>query len=73
MTATINELTAPRRGLVAALQRSMPRDEFFAGLLHSWLRQWPVGANYLRLEFARPPSSPAERADLARTGVPNAV
>src|SRR5215469_9195498 len=32
MTATINELTAPRRGLVAALQRSMPRDEFFAGL-----------------------------------------
>jgi hypothetical protein len=32
MTATINELTAPSRGLVAALQRSMPRDEFFAGL-----------------------------------------
>jgi len=32
MTATISELTAPRRGLVAALQRSMPRDEFFAGL-----------------------------------------
>ena len=32
MTATTNELTAPRRGLVAALRRSMPRDEFFAGL-----------------------------------------
>jgi hypothetical protein len=32
MTATANELTAPRRGLVAALQRSMPRDELFAGL-----------------------------------------
>jgi hypothetical protein len=32
MTATTNELIAPRRGLVAALQRSMPRDEFFAGL-----------------------------------------
>src|SRR5262249_52582813 len=32
MDATINALTAPRRGLVAALQRSMPRDEFFAGL-----------------------------------------
>jgi hypothetical protein len=32
MTATTNELTAPRRGLVAALQRSMPRDQFFAGL-----------------------------------------
>jgi hypothetical protein len=32
MTATINELTAPRRGVVAALQHSMPRDELFAGL-----------------------------------------
>jgi exosortase/archaeosortase family protein len=33
MTATTtNELAAPSRGLVAVLQRSMPRDEFFAGL-----------------------------------------
>ena len=32
MTATTNELTAPRRGLVAALRHSMPRNEFFAGL-----------------------------------------
>ena len=32
MTATINELTAPRRGLAAALRRSMARDELFAGL-----------------------------------------
>src|SRR5262249_15389284 len=32
MTATVNELTAPRRGLVAALQCSMARDELFAGL-----------------------------------------
>ena len=32
MTATSDELTAPSRGLVAALRHSMPRDEFFAGL-----------------------------------------
>jgi hypothetical protein len=33
MTATItNELATPRRGVIAALQRSMPRNEFFAGL-----------------------------------------
>jgi hypothetical protein len=32
VTATTNELTAPSRGLIAALRRSMPRDEFFAGL-----------------------------------------
>lgn len=32
MTATTDELTAPSRGLVAALRRSMTRDEFFAGL-----------------------------------------
>ena len=32
MTATSNELTAPSRGLVAALRHSIPRDEFFAGL-----------------------------------------
>jgi exosortase/archaeosortase family protein len=32
VTATTTEITAPRRGLVAALQRSMPRDELFAGL-----------------------------------------
>ena len=32
MTATTNELTAPSRGLVAALRHSMSRNEFFAGL-----------------------------------------
>jgi hypothetical protein len=32
VTATTNELTARRRGLVAALRHSIPRDEFFAGL-----------------------------------------
>ena len=32
MTATSNELTAPSRGLVAALRHSMPRNEFFACL-----------------------------------------
>ena len=32
MTATTNELTAPRRGLVAVLRHSIPRNEFFAGL-----------------------------------------
>ena len=32
MTATSTELTVPRRGLLAALRHSMPRNEFFAGL-----------------------------------------
>jgi hypothetical protein len=32
VTATSDELTAPSRGLVAALRHSMLRDEFFAGL-----------------------------------------
>jgi hypothetical protein len=32
MAATTTELTAPRRGLVAALQHSLPRNELFAGL-----------------------------------------
>src|SRR5262249_49078140 len=32
VTATTIELTAPRRGLVAALQHSLPRNELFAGL-----------------------------------------
>jgi hypothetical protein len=32
VTATTNELTAPRRGLVAALRHSISRDQFFAGL-----------------------------------------
>jgi hypothetical protein len=31
-TASTAELTAPRRGLVATLQRSLPRNELFAGL-----------------------------------------
>jgi exosortase/archaeosortase family protein len=32
VTATTTELTAPRRGLVAALQHALPRNELFAGL-----------------------------------------
>jgi hypothetical protein len=32
VTATTTEITAPRRGLVAALRHSIPRDQFFAGL-----------------------------------------
>jgi hypothetical protein len=32
VTATPAELTAPRRGLVAALQHALPRNELFAGL-----------------------------------------
>jgi hypothetical protein len=32
VTATPTELTAPRRGLVAALQHALPRNELFAGL-----------------------------------------
>src|SRR6266576_3826399 len=32
VTATPTELTAPRRGLVAVLQHSLPRNELFAGL-----------------------------------------
>jgi hypothetical protein len=32
VTATTNELTAPSRGLIAALRHSIPRDQFFAGL-----------------------------------------
>src|SRR5262249_33387981 len=32
VTATSTEFTAPRRGLVAALQHSLPRNELFAGL-----------------------------------------
>ena len=32
VTATTTEFTAPRRGLVAALQHSLPRNELFAGL-----------------------------------------
>ena len=32
VTATTAEITAPRRGLVAALQHALPRNELFAGL-----------------------------------------
>src|SRR5262249_32655450 len=32
VTATTTDLTAPRRGRVAALQHSLPRNELFAGL-----------------------------------------
>src|SRR5262244_694168 len=32
VTATTSEITGPRRGVVAALQHSLPRNELFAGL-----------------------------------------
>ena len=32
MTATVDQVTTPPRGLVAALRHSIPRNEFFAGL-----------------------------------------
>ena len=32
VTAHTTEITAPRRGVVAALQHSLPRNELFAGL-----------------------------------------
>src|SRR6516165_9005683 len=32
VTATTTEFTAPRSGLVAALQHALPRNELFAGL-----------------------------------------
>jgi hypothetical protein len=43
VTATTNELTAPRRGLVAALRHSLPRNEFFAGLYILGLANGLVG------------------------------
>lgn len=46
MTATTNELTASRRGLVAALRRSILRNEFFAGLYILGLANGLVGRLY---------------------------
>jgi hypothetical protein len=51
VTATTNELTAPRRGLVAALQHSLPRNEFFAGLYILGLVNGLVGRLYSTSNF----------------------
>ena len=52
MTATTNELTAPRRGLVAALRHSVPRNnEFFAGLYILGLANGLVGRLYSTSNF----------------------
>ena len=51
MTATANELTAPRRGLVAALRHSIPRNEFFAGLYILGLANGLVGRLYSTSNF----------------------
>jgi hypothetical protein len=46
VSATINELTAPSRGLVASLQRSIARNEFFAGLYILGIANGLVGRIY---------------------------
>ena len=51
MTATINELPAPRRGLVAALRHSIPRNEFFAGLYILGLANGLLGRLYSTSNF----------------------
>ena len=51
VTATTNELTAPRRGLVAALRHSMSRNEFFAGLYILGCANGLMGRILLDLEF----------------------
>ncbi len=51
MTATTNELTAPRRGLVAVLRHSIPRNEFFAGLYILGLANGLFGRLYSTSNF----------------------
>jgi hypothetical protein len=51
VTATSNELTAPRGGLVAALRDSIPRNEFFAGLYILGLANGLVGRLYSTSNF----------------------
>src|SRR2546421_9846011 len=46
VTATANELTAPSRGLVAALRHSIPRNEFFAALYILGIANGLVGRMY---------------------------
>ena len=43
MTATVDQVTTPPRGLVAALRHSIPRNEFFAGLYILGLANGLVG------------------------------
>jgi hypothetical protein len=51
VTATANELTAPRRGLLAALRHSIPRNEFFAGLYILGIANGLVGRIYSTSKF----------------------
>jgi len=51
VTATIDEISAPRRGLVAALRHSIPRNEFFAGLYVLGLANGLVGRLYSTTNF----------------------
>jgi hypothetical protein len=51
VTATSNELIAPRRGLVAALRDSIPRNEFFGGLYFLGLANGLVGRLYSTSNF----------------------
>jgi hypothetical protein len=51
VTATFNELTAPSRGLVAALRHSIPRNEFFAGLYVLGIVNGLVGRIYSTSKF----------------------
>jgi hypothetical protein len=53
LTVTADELTAPRRGLVAALQHSLPRNELFAGLYILGCVNGLPGAKYLHLQLGR--------------------
>jgi hypothetical protein len=51
VTATTNELPTPRRGLVAALRHSIPRNEFFAGLYILGLANGLMGRLYSTSNF----------------------
>ena len=51
MTATTNEITAPRRGLVAAVRDLIPRNEFFAGLYILGLANGLVGRLFSTSNF----------------------
>jgi exosortase/archaeosortase family protein len=51
VTATTNELTAPRRGLVVAVRHSMTRNEFFAGLYILGLANGLLGRAILTANF----------------------
>jgi len=51
LTATSDQLSAPRRGLLAALRHSMSRNEFFAGLYILGLANGLLGRAILSVNF----------------------